>query len=395
MDQRKARRRKKEEEIGEVMATVYKRVHASGNVVWYANFIVRGRRYRQKLEAQNKAQAKQMAHKLEEDVINRRFELVGKYHSVTLEKLAEKYIDYVKELKRSWSRDVVSLKNILSMVIDSKPLGKFTIMEITTFHIQKYQIRRKRELDEKFEAKGIPKEDRNYATVNRELACLRHMFYLALEWELVEKNPVASRSIKFFPEKRRDRLLSKEELGELLSACEGRLRNIVLVALNTGMRMGEIFNLRWDQVDLFNRKILLTRTKTNQNRSIPINDFLFGVLESIERRNEYVFSHASGKPLGSVKISFKKVLRKAEIDDFRLHDLRHQFASYLAMGRIDETTIAELLGHSKKTMTSRYSHSSWERKVEAVEIIGDLCHDLVTKGTGGEKAVHHNMLKIG
>lgn len=82
----------------------------------------------------------------------------------------------------------------------------------------------------------------------------------------------------------------------------------------------------------------------------------------------------------TIKKSFKNALRRAQIDNFRFHDLRHTFSSYLAIDKIDEVTRAELLGHSKRTMTMTYSHSNWERKIEAVKIMGEICHVFVTEG---------------
>ena len=96
-------------------------------------------------------------------------------------------------------------------------------------------------------------------------------------------------------------------------------------------------------------------------------------LVTIERTSEYLFVNRFGKPFGSIKNSFKKALKKAEITDFKFHDLRHTFGTYLANNRVSEVTISELLGHSRKTITSRYIHAMDECKAEAVQIIGNIC----------------------
>lgn len=361
------------------MLKVRKRKYKSGKEAWYADFIVRGKRYRSVLEANNKAQAIQMARKLQDDVISERYELSEKSQKTTLRELSDKYIEFAKETKKSWDRDVVSLNNILNMIVDDKKLGDYNIDEITPEHILKYQTRRKRELDEKFESKAIEKRDRNFATINRELACLKHIYYLAVDWEIVEKNPVARKSIKFFKEKRRERILSKDEMATLLKAADGHTYQIICIGLNTGMRLGEILNLRWDNIDLQNRRISVIHTKTDENRDIPMNEFLFEILTKIRKKTQYLFLNRQGKPIKSIKTAFRNVLRRSGINDFRFHDLRHTFSSYLAMEGIDENTRSELLGHKKSSMTSTYTHSSWEQKKKAVQIIGNFCHVFVTR----------------
>ncbi len=377
------------------MATVFKRKYDTGGVVWNANFTVRGKRYRERLEAQNKEQAKKMARKLEEDVINEKFDLVDKHKEVTLEELCEQYINFVKDLKRSWKRDVVSLKNVLNMLIDNKRFSEYYISNITPFHIQKYQIQRKREVEANYDRKGIQKEDWNLASVNRELSCLKHMFYLAMEWEMIGKNPVVSKSIKYFPEKQRERLLTEEEMINLLNACNDKVKTIVLIALNCGLRKSEILNLKWKNVDLISRKIYITLTKTDKDRFVPVNNFLFNIVNSLPRESEYVFpGRTPSKPTVCFKKSFRNSVEEAGITGFRFHDLRHQFCSLLAMNGVDETTIGELVGHSKKTITSRYSHSTWQKKVEAVEKIGELCHRYVTVGEMAQNSTQRKSLKI-
>ncbi len=378
------------------MATVRKRKYKSGKEVWFADFIVRGKRYRPVIEAKNKAQAVKMARKLEDDIVNRKYDLVDKYKPINLEELSERYIGFAKENKKSWDRDIVSLKNILNMEIDNRRLGDLDIQEITTQHIQKYQVRRKRELDVKFEKKGIAEKERNYATINRELACLKHIMYMAIDWTFLEKNPVVSKSVRFYKEKRRDRILSKEEMRKLLSTSSDYTYQIICFGLNTGMRLGEILKLAWKQVDMTNKIIHVTLTKNDVDRDVPVNDFLDEVIKTIKKDSEYLFLNSdTGKPLTTIRKSFTNSLKRAEINSFRFHDLRHTFSSYLAIGGIDEVTRAELLGHSKRTMTMTYSHSNWERKIEAVEIIGKLCHVFVTQSQNDKNSsVVNNLITI-
>lgn len=366
------------------MISVRKRFYDSGNFAWYAYFTVNKKRYRIKLSARNKAQAEQLANIEYDKVVNQENGIKVKV-KLTLDQLCEQYLEYAKVNKKSWDRDELSIRNITNMLIDNKRLGDWNINEIKVAVVQKYQIRRKRELDERFDKRGISEANRNYATINRELDCLRHIFYLGIDWEIVSQNPVKSKAIKREREIQRDRILSKTEIKRILQQEDSYTKQMVITALNTGMRSGEIRNLKWINVNLENRTILVTQTKTDQNRTIPINDFLLETLERINKLGEYVWGHEDGHPFGSVKKSFATLLRRSGIKNFRFHDLRHTAASYMSMGGIQENIIAEILGHSKRTMTSRYSHANWEAKKLAVKKLSNLCHACVTQEDGMDK----------
>ena len=116
--------------------------------------------------------------------------------------------------------------------------------------------------------RGIVEEDRNYATCNRELACLRHIFNIAIEWEMLTKNPVASKAIKFDKEKSRKRTLENDELSRLLHVCTGQLHQIVTMALNTGMSLGEILSLSGRT-----SSSIRGRSKSNIQRTVKTGPF--------------------------------------------------------------------------------------------------------------------------
>lgn len=356
-----------------IVAKIYKRKFAH-NERWYTDFTIRGKRYRIKLEAQNKEQAKKMAADIEYQVLADQYKFLQHSAAITLKELSDRYLEYAKTKKRSWDRDVVSLKNILNIVIDNKRLGDYAADSIKVAHIQKYQVLRKRELNERYAARGIAAEDRNFATCNRELACLRHIFNMGIEWEFLTRNPVASRVVRFDREKSRDRTLDDDELHRLLDVCSGHLFQIVIVALNTGMRLGEILGLKWENIKLDQGKIEVKHTKTDEDRSIPINSFLLKVLESMPRKKGYLFVNRDGGKIGTIKTAWGNALRKAGIADFRFHDLRHTVASRLARAKVPESVIAMILGHKRTSITSRYINPHWEEMIEAVEVLGRLWH---------------------
>ncbi len=208
-------------------------------------------------------------------------------------------------------------------------------------------------------------------TVNKDLGVLRNMFNKAQEWEyLSSRNPV--QGFKFLPvDNKRTRFLEKEEIQRLLEHCEDPLKDIVEFAINTGMRKGEIFNLKWNNVDLNRGLIHILQTKNGEQREIPVNDAVRDILYRVRKDPEspYVFASYNGKPFNDIKKSFYTALKKAGIENFRFHDLRHTFASQLVMAGVDLMTVKELLGHKTMEMTLRYSHLSCSHKQRAVQAL--------------------------
>ena len=219
---------------------------------------------------------------------------------------------------------------------------------------------------------------RSLGGVNREMSCLRHIFKKAVEWEMIGENPFNKGSSLHFKENnQRLRWLTEDEIVQLLDACSTKviefpnskthvsqmtrkdphyLRDIVECAINTGMRKGEILSLKWDQVR--NGFIYLRETKTSTPRQIPINDDLDALFKSIRRRqglqSRYVFLY-QGRHMDGLKHGFIAAVKRAGIEDFRFHDLRHTFASHFVMRGGSLKALQELLGHTTLTMTMKYA----------------------------------------
>jgi len=193
------------------------------------------------------------------------------------------------------------------------------------------------------------------------------MLNKAVTWGALKDSPLKGmKGLKEAPG--RLRYLAPEETAKLLTACHTPLylRPIVELAMHTGMRRSEILALRWSQVDVRRRTITLSHTKNNERRVIPINDTVAAVLKSWPRAvgTDEVFPGLNG-PM--VTRAFWRACRKAGVSNLRLHDLRHTFASYLAMGGYNLRTIQQLLGHKDLRMTSRYSHLSADHLQQAVK----------------------------
>ncbi len=281
----------------------------------------------------------------------------------TFNELASEYIKCA-ERQRSF-RSKQGFVRQLTEVFGNIPLRRFNSM-----FIEQYQT-------------GRIQKGNKPATVNRFIATLKHMFTKAVDWNMVEDEALKRiRRVKLLAENnRRLRYLSKEECQALINSCDKHLKPIVITALNTGMRKGEILSLKWDNADLKHGFILLDITKNGDRRKIPINETLKTALQGIMRRLDipHVFyDTVTGKPYQNVKRSFNSACRRAGIRDFRFHDLRHCFASHLVMAGVDITTVKELLGHKTLTMTLRYAHLAPSHKVKAVDILDNAINSKST-----------------
>jgi integrase len=175
---------------------------------------------------------------------------------------------------------------------------------------------------------------------------------------------------QFALDNQRVRYLTEDEETRLFDAIgdDALLRSLVTVALHTGMRRGEIFGLKWFDVD-YERGILQVRkTKTKLNRAVPMNSRVREVLAQQPKTGEYVFTSPRTKSrLKDLKKGFNEARSAAGIPDFQLRDLRHSCATRLSDCGEELVTVAEILGHTDIRMTKRYSHAMHERKRQALE----------------------------
>jgi len=218
---------------------------------------------------------------------------------------------------------------------------------------------------------------RGPATVNRYLATLSHLFrYAVKEWKLVDRNPVADISKKKEP-RGRTRFLSDDERAALLDASAKSgwpaLRALVLLALTTGARRGELINLRWADVDLKVGRALVRESKNDEQRTLPLAGKALESLRELKlqrsARSEFVFAQPSGLPgpYEHFDMHWQAALAAAGIEDFHFHDLRHSTASMLAAQGASLLEIADVLGHKTLAMVKRYSHLVVEHKATVIE----------------------------
>ena len=223
------------------------------------------------------------------------------------------------------------------------------------------------------------------STVNRELSFLAACIAWCnreLGWNL--PNPIQGRKLKE-PEGR-TRWLSLEQAERLIVAARSSTRapylaDFLTLALNTGMRRGEMLGLEWRRVDLQRRVISLeaVHTKTGKSRSVPLNDNARAALINRARfraekcpASPWVFANDKGARIACVARGFERACRVAGIEDFRVHDLRHTCAAWLVTSGVPLPEVRDLLGHSSVTMTERYAHLAQENIRAAVDRLDQM-----------------------
>jgi integrase len=199
-----------------------------------------------------------------------------------------------------------------------------------------------------------------------------------LEFDLSLPNPVTRLGLGH--SERRVRWITKEEAARLLGEAElvsarPHLPVFILLAFNTGCRRGELLGLEWDRVDMLNRKILLEarHTKTRRRRTVPLNQDALCALMRIQAwqmdisiQPSFVFADESGK-IRCFHCHWCAALRRAGIENFRIHDMRHTFASWLVMDGVSIYIVKDLLGHASVTQTEIYAHLAPDQSAKAVE----------------------------
>ena len=215
---------------------------------------------------------------------------------------------------------------------------------------------------------------RGPATVNRMLAALSVAFTAAVkEWQWTESNPVFQ--VKKRKEPRgRERFLSDDERDRLLAACKDSecelLYPVVVFALSTGARKGEILGLTWSDIDWENGIAIFRDTKNDEVRSVPLTGHLLAELQRLSKvrriDTKLVFPRKDGKAPVELRDHWAKAIKTANITDFRFHDLRHTAASYMLGEGVSLGQLAEILGHKTLQMVKRYAHLAVAHKKEAI-----------------------------
>lgn len=272
------------------------------------------------------------------------------------------YMPMAKLNKKSWKDDVSRFKNHIEPTIGNIQLNQITAAMLSDLMLE------------------IKTEDRANATVNQTRALLSSVFNVAFEREIIEQSPM-SRVKKLVEQNQIERYLSDDELKRLMHVLANHqahdidnqiIVGIVEMLLLTGARKGEVLNLKWSDLDENNHLWKLNENKSGKPRIIQLNTEAQQVIRKMSRKYLYVFANPkTGLPFNDIRKTFQKILEAAQIENFRIHDLRHNFASMAVNNGCDIYVVQHLLGHASPTTTQRYAHLRQDTLRNASEMLAE------------------------
>lgn len=329
---------------------------------WRYAFTIRGVRYRASIpEARTKYEAEQA------EIAAKKAVFDGTYGRPAGERdfvdfVEKEYEPWARENKRSWRNESYCVPAVKEWF-----RGK-TLAQISPLLIERY----KRDLRESNTNRGTKFSPRY---VNFHLQILFRVFSLAVERKEISAEANPCKKVQMLDgDNRRTRYLLDEEEPRLFAQLTGdraHLREMVVVAVGTGMRLGDQLNLRKGQVDFQRNVINVPNAKTGKDYPVPMNQEVREALLRLTRANpasEFVFVNPrTGRPYTCIKRAFAAACLGAKITGLRWHDLRHTFGTRLAEAGCSEATIAELMGHTDPRTTRRYTHATDRAKHAAVE----------------------------
>jgi len=351
---------------------LYKRGQA-----WWMSFTWNGKQYRRPTETTNRKLAEKIYGKVLTQIAEGKwFESVPGSDKTVRELLAH-YIK-VHTAKNKVPSSLVRDEGIAKRL--NAAFGDVTLNKLRPRDISEFKIRRREE--------GAAAN-----TVNNELVLLGHAFNLAMrEWEWVDSNPV-SRVSKEKVNNKVERWLTNEEEQSILALSPAWLREVVIFAINTGLRQGELMNLTWDRVDLFRKTLTILEQKNKGKDTLPLNELALDVLKARYKvrsiKSNRVFFNSEGERLdaSNLRRSFYLVVEKAKVSKCRFHDLRHTFATRLVQAGVDLYKVQKLMRHKSPIMTQRYAHHYPESLRDGVETLDKNYHIFITEQRKGATAI--------
>ncbi len=287
---------------------------------------------------------------------------------------ADSFLAYSKARKKTFRNDAQIVER-LKVYFGTRPLESLTVDLVDAYLIQRRQQG----------SQVKPGKTLKNATLNRDVACLKTIVSRAVLNRQLDRDPIVG--LQRFKEQSRDRTLTPEEYQALLACCPPHLHRIVELAYWTAMRRGEILGLRWDQVDFKNGVITLeaTDTKTQEKREIPLNERLVALFQRIPRTlgSPYVFFY-QGKRVKDPRNGFATACRKAGIENFRFHDLRHCAVTNFRKAGVSDTVIMSISGHKTYAVFKRYDRVDREDRKAALNRVAGLNDTVMTRTTKQE-----------
>jgi integrase len=305
--------------------------------IYESHIMIDGVRYRKSTGTSNKRLAERVDRKHEEELLARRFQVEEHAFDPGMKfaELATRFI--ASGVEKAWHKERLEII-----------LPYFAGIEIG--HINKGVVQR-------YRAHRHSQKKLTETTINRDLECLRRILYWGVDEGYLPANPLSRLKLEK-PRRKKRPVMSVAEEQLLLKGSAPHLSKIILCALDTGMRRGEILNQNGGDIDLVRRVIVVTKSKTpgGECREIPMTQRLFELLSAEPLPDAFVFTH-QGKPIHRIKTAWKAAVRRAGIRVFRFKDLRSTFNSRLIEAGVIKDVRKELMGHSRNEDTNDlYSH---------------------------------------
>ncbi len=293
--------------------------------------------------------AREMEAAIKADLLREAYNIKRNKKVPTLGEVWEKYLPWAKENKKSWRDDYYYYRKHIKPSFHNKPIDR-----ITPFDLEKLKVEMSRETNQR----GRPYAN---ATIKHQLVIIRRLYNIAQKWGLYDgPNPVNRVEMPRLDNQKTEFMTNEQVISLLKVLDEWPCREsaaLVKSALYTGLRQGEIFKLKWEDVDLKRGLITLRDPKGGKSTTIPISDAAINVLKSLEKKSEFVFPGKDGKQRKHFKGPWHRIREAAGLPrDFRFHGLRHHFASTLVSNGIDLAIVKELLTHKDIATTQRYAH---------------------------------------
>jgi len=327
--------------------------------VWWMSFSHNGEQLRRSTETEDRKLATRIFDKLKGDIAEGKWFERSPGEDYSFGDLMKKYLEEyssVNKARSSHRRDKSLAAHLLQSFKDKY------ILDITAPMISDYKLQRRREC-------AAPR------TINYELTLMSHAFNIAIrEWEWLKDNPV-KKVKKERANNAIERWLTREEEERLLSVSAKWLQEIIVFSINTGLRQSEILDLKWSQVDMDRRTIIILEQKNGSVDTLPLNETAIGVLK--DRYNQKLSQCDNVFPSNNqTRMSNRNLFRafgiaadRAKVDNFRFHDLRHTFATRLVQSGVGIYEVQRLGRWRNASMVMRYAHHNSESLRASIEVM--------------------------
>ena len=279
--------------------------------------------------------------------------------------MLEQYIPYKRDSgKRGWARDRDLFENHLRSEFGSQCLD-----EISLHAVQKHLT-------------SLRNKGYAASTCNHPIRVLRHAMELARKWRIIDSNQLAGVSL-IREDNQVNNIMTDAELERLVNVLKTDKNKMVcsvcLFLLSTGARLNEALSARWEHFDLERRNWVIPseHSKSRKIKSIPLNGQALSLLRGLPTRGKYdhVFIARGGKPFTTIHKVWNRLRKEAGLPHLRIHDLRHQYASFLVNSGRTLYEVQQILGHSDPSVTQRYAHLSTKSLQDAADSAADAIND--------------------